>query len=189
MTNETPLTEQYDYGVVVSGRSSKTFFGVILRILPLVLHVRPSQVRPNRVYLKLQRHVTLTVTFCHALTSNTGRTVFRRLHLIGSCSTVLAEEAARLALIEAKKGSDVRNYQEAVALLKRVSRGKNLENLVDPLWATQQEKKNNAETARLENELKGYKNNLIKESIRVSEAAVMSHKTRTKTRNRWETKT
>jgi COP9 signalosome complex subunit 1 len=40
--------------------------------------------------------------------------------------------------------------------------------LVDPAWAVQQEKKNNAETTRLENELKGYKNNMIKESIRVS---------------------
>jgi COP9 signalosome complex subunit 1 len=101
------------------------------------------------------------------LTFHLGRTVFRRLHLIASCSTVLAEEAARLALIEAKKGNDVRFYQEAVALLKRVSTGKNLGNLLDPAWAAQQEKKNNAETARLENELKGYKNNLIKESIRV----------------------
>jgi COP9 signalosome complex subunit 1 len=72
-----------------------------------------------------------------------------------------------MAMVEAKKGADVRNYQEAVALLKRVSKGKNVENLLDPVWAAQQEKKNSAETARLENELKGYKNNLIKESIRV----------------------
>jgi COP9 signalosome complex subunit 1 len=72
-----------------------------------------------------------------------------------------------MAIIEAKKGSDVRNYNQAVALLKRGSIGRNLESLLDPAWATQQEKKNNGETARLENELKGYKNNLIKESIRV----------------------
>ncbi len=72
-----------------------------------------------------------------------------------------------MAVVEAKKGADVRNYQEAVALLKRASKGKNVENLLDPVWAAQQEKKNSAETARLENELKGYKNNLIKESIRV----------------------
>jgi COP9 signalosome complex subunit 1 len=62
----------------------------------------------------------------------------------------------------------VKNFQEAVALLKRVSRGKKSDNLVDPAWAVQQEKKNHAETTRLENELKGYKNNMIKESIRVS---------------------
>ena len=73
-----------------------------------------------------------------------------------------------MAVIEAKKGSDLRNYHEAVALLKRVSKNKNFDNLLDPVWAAQQEKKNTAETARLESELKGYKNNLIKESIRVS---------------------
>ncbi len=76
-----------------------------------------------------------------------------------------------MAVIEAKKGSDVHNYREAVALLKQVSKGKNVDNLVDSAWATQQEKKNAAETARLEGELKGYKNNLIKESIRVSLAS------------------
>jgi COP9 signalosome complex subunit 1 len=75
-----------------------------------------------------------------------------------------------MAVGEAKKGSDVHNYREAVALLRHVSRGKSggVDDLVDPTWATQQEKKNAAETARLEGELKGYKNNLIKESIRVS---------------------
>ncbi|KIW56154.1 hypothetical protein PV05_04836 [Exophiala xenobiotica] len=104
-----------------------------------------------------------------------GRTVFRRLHLIASCSTVLAEEAARMAVVEAKKGADVRNYQEAVALLKRASKGKNVENLLDPVWAAQQEKKNSAETARLENELKGYKNNLIKESIRMGNEDLGTH--------------
>lgn len=73
-----------------------------------------------------------------------------------------------MAVMEAKKGSDVRNYHEAVAVLERVSKGKKLDGLLDPVWAAQQEKKNIAETARLEGELKGYKNNLIKESIRVS---------------------
>jgi len=69
---------------------------------------------------------------------------------------------------EAKRGSDVRNYHEAVALLKRVSKAKDVDTFVDPTWATRQEKENVAETNRLEHELKGYKNNLIKESIRVS---------------------
>ncbi|OQV09029.1 hypothetical protein CLAIMM_13212 [Cladophialophora immunda] len=104
-----------------------------------------------------------------------GRTVFRRLHLIASCSTVLAEEAARMAVLEAKKGSDVRNYLESLALLERVSKGKNLGHLLDPAWASQQEKKNTAETARLESELKGYKNNLIKESIRMGNEDLGTH--------------
>ncbi|KIW56155.1 hypothetical protein, variant 2 [Exophiala xenobiotica] len=80
-----------------------------------------------------------------------------------------------MAVVEAKKGADVRNYQEAVALLKRASKGKNVENLLDPVWAAQQEKKNSAETARLENELKGYKNNLIKESIRMGNEDLGTH--------------
>src|SRR5689334_1335287 len=79
------------------------------------------------------------------LTRVIGRTVFRRLHLIASCSTVLQEEAARMAVVEAKKGSDLRNYHEAVALLKKASKGKKYDNLLDPTWALHQEKKNNAE--------------------------------------------
>ncbi|RVX74633.1 hypothetical protein B0A52_01759 [Exophiala mesophila] len=103
-----------------------------------------------------------------------GRTVFRRLHLIASCSPVLAEEASRLAVLEAKKGSDVRNYTEAAALYKKVARDSSAD-VLDPTWATKQEKKNNAETARLENELKGYKNNLIKESIRMGNEDLGTH--------------
>jgi COP9 signalosome complex subunit 1 len=38
----------------------------------------------------------------------------------------------------------------------------------DPAWMERKDKQNKAETTRLEHELKGYKNNLIKESIRVS---------------------
>lgn len=73
-------------------------------------------------------------------------------------------------MLEAKKGSDVRNYNEAAALYKKFARDSTSADVLDPAWATKQEKKNNAETARLENELKGYKNNLIKESIRVKTA-------------------
>ena len=101
------------------------------------------------------------------LTLCIGRTAFRRLHLIASCSPPLAEEAARLAVLEAKEGSDVRNYNEAVALFKKAAKDTTSHDLIDPTWAARQEKKNNAETSRLESELKGYKNNLIKESIRV----------------------
>jgi hypothetical protein len=38
----------------------------------------------------------------------------------------------------------------------------------DSAWMEKKDKQNRAETTRLEHELKGYKNNLIKESIRVS---------------------
>ncbi|EXJ78303.1 hypothetical protein A1O3_09464 [Capronia epimyces CBS 606.96] len=104
-----------------------------------------------------------------------GRTVFRRLHLIASCSVPLQEDAARLAVVEAKKGSDVRNYNEAIALLKKAAKGQNVDKFLDPVWAAQQEKKNAAETSRLEGELKGYKNNLIKESIRMGNEDLGNH--------------
>lgn len=97
-----------------------------------------------------------------------GRTVFRRLYLISCCSTVLREEAARLAVAEAKRGNDVHNYHDAVTLLKKITKGKDRESELDVAWIEKKEKQNNAETVRLEHELKGYKNNLIKESIRVS---------------------
>ena len=88
------------------------------------------------------------------------------MHLIASCSTALQEEAARLAVAEAKKGYDLNNYNEAIQLLSSIN-GKDAKALTDSNWLSEKEKKNAAETKRLENELKQYKNNLIRESIRV----------------------
>ncbi|KAK5071085.1 hypothetical protein LTS08_000281 [Lithohypha guttulata] len=107
-----------------------------------------------------------------------GRTVFRRLYLIASCSTALQEEAARLAVAEAKKGSDVNQYQDAVQLLATIT-GQNVQELMDKKWLSNQEKQNAAESKRLENELKQYKNNLIRESIRMGseELGVHNHST------------
>ncbi|ETN37163.1 uncharacterized protein HMPREF1541_08153 [Cyphellophora europaea CBS 101466] len=104
-----------------------------------------------------------------------GRTVFRRLYLIGACCPPLREEAAKLAIKEAKKGADVRNFYDAVALLQAVPDYRDTERLLDTSWAVDQEKKNTKETLRLENELKGYKNNLIKESIRMGNEDLGSH--------------
>lgn len=71
---------------------------------------------------------------------------------------------------EAKKGQDINNYNDAVFLLESVTSSKDAKDLVDTAWLSQREKQNAAETKRLENELKQYKNNLIRESIRVSKA-------------------
>lgn len=105
---------------------------------------------------------------CEKFADLEGRTVFRRLYLIACCSTVLRDEATRLAIRESKKGADVRNFFEAVELAKKNPNLKNDKGLLDISWGVAQEKQNEKETSRLENELKGYKNNLIKESIRVS---------------------
>ena len=87
--------------------------------------------------------------------------------MIAACSVVLREEAVKLAIKEAKKGADVQNFYDSLSLLKQLPNIKDIDRLADPLWAKEQEKKNTVDTHKLENELKGYKNNLIKESIRV----------------------
>ena len=102
------------------------------------------------------------------LTCRAGRTRFRRLYLIGACSPVLRIEALRAAVTEARSGNDLKSYEDALQLLRRSSRGSEIEFQADSAWIEKKDKQNKAETTRLEHELKGYKNNLIKESIRVS---------------------
>lgn len=70
--------------------------------------------------------------------------------------------------MEAKAGSDVSRYSEAWDCI-RVAAPNEPEAQKDNGWMENTERANKAETARLETELKGYKNNLIKESIRVSQ--------------------
>lgn len=97
-----------------------------------------------------------------------GRTILTRLYLIASCCPPLREEATKLLVAEAKKGSDTTIYQDAVSLLNKFNPPADGSTGLDMAWLEKREKQNAAETARLESELKGYKNNLIKESIRVS---------------------
>ena len=101
-----------------------------------------------------------------ALNSASGRTRFDRLVLIGTSSTFLGVEALKAAVIETKNGKDVKRYLEAVAHLQIVG-PEEPESVRDQEWVDTVEKQNAIETQRLEAQLKGYKNNLIKESIRV----------------------
>lgn len=96
-----------------------------------------------------------------------GRTRFERLFLIGKCSTVLSLDALRLAVAEAKSGKDVERYELAVQALKQVAPN-DPDAVLDQRWVDVTKQTVRAETDKLEHELKGYKNNLIKESIRVS---------------------
>jgi COP9 signalosome complex subunit 1 len=75
-------------------------------------------------------------------------------------------EALKAAVIEAKLGKDVGRYERAVIALAEVAPGEPEADL-DKEWIEYTRKVVKAETERLEHELKGYKNNLIKESIRV----------------------
>lgn len=78
-------------------------------------------------------------------------------------------EALKAAVAEAKKGRNIARYGEAVAALSRFSPNE-LEAQQDQQWISNIERQNKVEGMRLEAELKGYKNNLVKESIRVGAA-------------------
>jgi COP9 signalosome complex subunit 1 len=82
----------------------------------------------------------------------------------------LCLEALRAAVREAKQGKDVEAYIGLCQTLSKVAPNDPLA-LVDTDWAEMRAKQIKSEGDRLENELKGYKNNLIKESIRVSHDA------------------
>lgn len=88
------------------------------------------------------------------------------MFLIGTCSSYLATEALRLAIAEAKSGKDVSRYENAVRALAEVAPN-DKEAVLDTEWVERTQRTIKAETDRLEQELRGYKNNLIKESIRV----------------------
>jgi COP9 signalosome complex subunit 1 len=86
---------------------------------------------------------------------------------------VLALEALKAAVTEAKAGSDVNRYLDAVALLRPHLTPGDQDGVLDRSWIERKEKQNKAESSRLEAELKGYKNNLIKESIRVRPSLIL----------------
>lgn len=75
-------------------------------------------------------------------------------------------EALKAAVLEAKKGQDVDRYKLAQELLFKVA-PEQPESKYDGGWVERITKQNKAETDRLEANLRGYKNNLIKESVRV----------------------
>jgi COP9 signalosome complex subunit 1 len=87
--------------------------------------------------------------------------------LIGRTSTRLCVDALKAAVAEAKKGKDIDRYTKAVEHLYSISPTEQ-ESVLEGAWVERIQQANKAETQRLEAELKGYKNNLIKESIRVS---------------------
>ncbi|KAL8714927.1 MAG: hypothetical protein Q9220_001440 [cf. Caloplaca sp. 1 TL-2023] len=95
-----------------------------------------------------------------------GKTRFDRLLLIGTSSPLLASEALKAAVIEAKQGRDVNRYDAAISALRQISPA-DASATADYAWRERTSKQVQAETDRLETELKGYKNNLIKESIRM----------------------
>ncbi|KAF3039445.1 hypothetical protein E8E11_001837 [Didymella keratinophila] len=95
-----------------------------------------------------------------------GHTRIDRLHHIGSHSPYLALDAYRLAIAEAKKGKNVNLYLQLVEELSSIA-PQDPAALTDTTWAEKKAQETQREQDRLEHELKSYKNNLIKESIRM----------------------
>jgi COP9 signalosome complex subunit 1 len=92
---------------------------------------------------------------------------YARLQFIGAHSVVFAIDALKAAAIEAKKGKNTEKYMDSLNLLRAVAPDER-EAVADHAWLDNTASRNKAETLKLENELKQYRNNLIKESIRVS---------------------
>ncbi|KAF8863794.1 COP9 signalosome-like protein complex subunit 1 [Acephala macrosclerotiorum] len=96
----------------------------------------------------------------------TGRTKLERLLLIGHCSSIIGVDALKLAVKEAKLGKDIARYLDAQTPLETSAPGER-EATRDLAWMDKTKALNIAEISRLESEVKGYKNNLIKESTRI----------------------
>jgi COP9 signalosome complex subunit 1 len=99
-----------------------------------------------------------------------GYTRIDRLQHIGSHSTYFAIDASRAAIAEAKQGKNVRLYLALVENFVQVAPDDPAAS-IDTTWAEDKTRKVQAEQDKLEHELKSYKNNLIKESIRVRTGA------------------
>ncbi|KAL8724174.1 MAG: hypothetical protein Q9166_008100 [cf. Caloplaca sp. 2 TL-2023] len=95
-----------------------------------------------------------------------GKTRIDRLLLIGTTAPLLAPEALRAAATEVKQGRDVGQYDTVIAAIREILPG-DVNAAPDLAWIERTNKQVRAESDRLEAELKGYKNNLIKESIRM----------------------
>ena len=102
------------------------------------------------------------------ISNYSGFTRADRLHHIGSHSTYLAVDAYRTAIAEAKQGKNMKLYLDLVEELFQIAPDDPAA-LADTTWAATTAKKVEAEKDKLEHELKSYKNNMIKESIRVSD--------------------
>ena len=96
-----------------------------------------------------------------------GFTRADRLRHIGSHSTYFAIDAYRTAIAEAKRGKNVKLYLDLVEDFDQIA-PEDPAALTDTTWASEKTRKVEAEKDKLEHELKSYKNNMIKESIRVS---------------------
>lgn len=97
---------------------------------------------------------------------------YRLAHVAVTCPP-LSQHALSLAIASAKNGKDVSLYRRLVELASMLD----LKELAsqDTEWMNKTEDANKRESTRLEQELKGYKNNLIRESIRMGQEDLATH--------------
>src|SRR5689334_11746582 len=95
-----------------------------------------------------------------------GFTRLDRLHHIGAHSPYLAVDAYRIAIAEAKKGKNVKLYTSLLEDFCNIA-PQDPAAQADTAWVEKRTREIQQEQERLEHELKSYKNNLIKESIRM----------------------
>ncbi|KAF7192167.1 COP9 signalosome complex subunit 1 [Pseudocercospora fuligena] len=97
---------------------------------------------------------------------------YRLLHIALHCKA-LSKQALTLAVGYAKQGKDVQLYNR----LTDVAGSLGISELAkqDTAWASRKDEENRREQTRLESELRGYKNNLIRESIRMGQEDLATH--------------
>ncbi|KAF5678257.1 cop9 signalosome complex subunit 1 [Fusarium heterosporum] len=108
----------------------------------------------------------------------TGRTRIDRLIQIGKSSVPLCIDALKAAVSEAKAGSDISLYVEAWECIRNAA-PQEPEAQKDQAWIEKVERENKTEAARLDSQLKQYRHNLIKESIRMGNEDLGQHYERT----------
>ncbi|KAF2095757.1 hypothetical protein NA57DRAFT_79466 [Rhizodiscina lignyota] len=112
-----------------------------------------------------------------------GKTRLYRLAHISWRSTYLCLDAISAAITESKRVGDVHFYLSAMELLQKLELPsamiaklpKDIQSGIDVAWVEKQTRTIKAETDRLEAELRTYKNNLIKESIRMGNEELGKH--------------
>ena len=95
-----------------------------------------------------------------------GRTQIDRLIHISTHSPPLAIEGLKLATKLLKQTQDVPRFRLALDILRKLS-PEDAEAAQDDAWIEKTSRKVSSDTERIEADLKSYKHNLIKESIRV----------------------
>ncbi|KAK9360436.1 26S proteasome subunit RPN7-domain-containing protein [Lipomyces starkeyi] len=96
----------------------------------------------------------------------TGRNAIDRLLFIADRCAPLAKDALKLAIASLKQTAEVNRYEDAVERLHEIA-PHDPRATIDTVWVDEVSKATRSTGDKLELELKSYKNNLIKESIRM----------------------